>query len=138
MVTTAFIQATGAFLRHGNGAFAAAGQLGAALAFGGQRCFSSMPQTSELKAVLAQKIPTEQARLKSIKKQLGSKSLGEVTVDMCIGGMRGIPVRVPTARRFFECARMSSVLSIDVNVSAHNWATTSASHGTTCATVTRV
>eukprot|EP00882_Tetradesmus_deserticola_P009616 GHRQ01010151.1.p1 GENE.GHRQ01010151.1~~GHRQ01010151.1.p1 ORF type:complete len:591 (+),score=227.22 GHRQ01010151.1:196-1968(+) len=91
MVTTAFIQATGAFLRHGNGAFAAAGQLGAALAFGGQRCFSSMPQTSELKAVLAQKIPTEQARLKSIKKQLGSKSLGEVTVDMCIGGMRGIP-----------------------------------------------
>lgn len=91
MVTTAIIQATGAFFRHGGGSFGAAGQLGAALASGGQRYFSSIPATSELKAVLAQKIPKEQARLKTIKQQLGSKSLGDVTVDMCIGGMRGIP-----------------------------------------------
>jgi hypothetical protein len=60
MVTTAIIQATGAFFRHGGGSFSAAGQLGAALASGGQRYFSSIPQTSELKAVLAQKIPKEQ------------------------------------------------------------------------------
>jgi hypothetical protein len=33
-----------------------------------------------------------QERLKSLKKQYGGVSLGEVTIDMCIGGMRGIPV----------------------------------------------
>ena len=33
-----------------------------------------------------------QERLKALKKAHGSKSLGETTVDMCIGGMRGIPV----------------------------------------------
>mgnify|MGYP001806842356 CR=1 FL=1 len=33
-----------------------------------------------------------QERLKALKKGHGSKSLGEVTVDMAIGGMRGIPV----------------------------------------------
>jgi hypothetical protein len=60
MVTTAIIQATGALFRHGGGSFGAAGQLGAALASGGQRYFSSIPPTSELKAVLAQKIPKEQ------------------------------------------------------------------------------
>ena len=34
-----------------------------------------------------------QERLKAIKKQYGSKELGKVTVDMTIGGMRGITVR---------------------------------------------
>lgn len=33
-----------------------------------------------------------QARLKAIKKAHGSKKLGDVTVDMALGGMRGIPV----------------------------------------------
>jgi citrate synthase len=39
-----------------------------------------------------------QERLKALKKGHGSKSLGEVTVDMCIGGMRGIPVSGALAR----------------------------------------
>ena len=36
-----------------------------------------------------------QERLKAIKKQYGSKELGKVTVDMTIGGMRGITVTLP-------------------------------------------
>ena len=36
-----------------------------------------------------------QERLKNIKKQYGSKELGKVTVDMTIGGMRGITVTIP-------------------------------------------
>jgi hypothetical protein len=35
----------------------------------------------------------QQAHLKAIKKEHGAKKLGDVTVDMAIGGMRGIPVR---------------------------------------------
>lgn len=34
-----------------------------------------------------------QERLKAIKKTHGGKELGKVTVDMAIGGMRGITVR---------------------------------------------
>lgn len=33
-----------------------------------------------------------QAKLKAIKKAHGAKELGVTTVDMCMGGMRGIPV----------------------------------------------
>lgn len=33
-----------------------------------------------------------QERLKALKKNYGGVSLGEVTVEMCIGGMRGVPV----------------------------------------------
>lgn len=33
-----------------------------------------------------------QARLKAIKKAHGAQKLADVTVDMAIGGMRGIPV----------------------------------------------
>ncbi|KAF5834670.1 citrate synthase [Dunaliella salina] len=47
--------------------------------------------TSQLRAELAQMIPEEQAKLKAIKKEHGSKLLGNVTVDQVIGGMRGIP-----------------------------------------------
>lgn len=36
-----------------------------------------------------------QDRLKAIKKQYGSRELGKVTVDMTIGGMRGITVTRP-------------------------------------------
>jgi len=34
-----------------------------------------------------------QARLKHLKKTIGAQKLGDVTVDMAIGGMRGITVR---------------------------------------------
>jgi citrate synthase len=56
------------------------------------RQLSSAPPPDELKAALASKIPAQQERLKALKKAHGSKPLGEVTVDMCIGGMRGITV----------------------------------------------
>ena len=38
-----------------------------------------------------------QERLKAIKKQYGGKELGKVTVDMTIGGMRGITVALLSA-----------------------------------------
>jgi citrate synthase len=40
--------------------------------------------------VVAEKIPAQQERLKAIKKTYGDKVIGDVTVGMCIGGMRGI------------------------------------------------
>ncbi|KXZ47443.1 hypothetical protein GPECTOR_35g881 [Gonium pectorale] len=46
---------------------------------------------TDLKTVLSEMIPAEQERLKKLKKAHGAKSLGEVTVDMAIRGMRGIP-----------------------------------------------
>ncbi|CAL5218955.1 g707 [Coccomyxa viridis] len=50
----------------------------------------SLTTVPDLKSVLREKIPEQQERLKAIKKQYGSKELGKVTVDMTIGGMRGI------------------------------------------------
>ncbi|KAL4444343.1 hypothetical protein ABPG75_012080 [Micractinium tetrahymenae] len=47
--------------------------------------------TTDLKAALADKIPAEQERLKALKKEMGGKVLGAVTVEQAIGGMRGIP-----------------------------------------------
>eukprot|EP00891_Asterochloris_glomerata_P002887 jgi/Astpho2/2887/e_gw1.00050.260.1_t len=46
---------------------------------------------SDLKSKLREKIPETQERVKALKKQHGSMELGKVTMDMCIGGMRGIP-----------------------------------------------
>ncbi|PWA00500.1 hypothetical protein BB558_003447 [Smittium angustum] len=43
-----------------------------------------------LKARVAELIPEKRNELKEIKTKYGNKSLGEVTVDMAIGGMRGI------------------------------------------------
>ncbi|KAJ1977331.1 citrate (Si)-synthase, partial [Dimargaris xerosporica] len=43
-----------------------------------------------LKERLAEIIPEKQAEVKAVKQELGKKSLGEVTVDMAYGGMRGI------------------------------------------------
>ena len=37
--------------------------------------------------------PLPQEKLKALKKEYGSKSLGNVLVEQAIGGMRGIPVR---------------------------------------------
>ena len=43
-----------------------------------------------IKEALAAAIPAQQERLKKIKQAHGDKSLGEVTVNMAMGGMRGI------------------------------------------------
>ncbi|GAB4823211.1 hypothetical protein N2152v2_010257 [Parachlorella kessleri] len=47
-----------------------------------------------LKEVLEAKIPEQQSKYKSLKKEFGSAKLGEVTVEQAIGGMRGIPAMV--------------------------------------------
>ncbi|CAH0388982.1 unnamed protein product [Bemisia tabaci] len=46
--------------------------------------------STDLKHVLAQKIPKEQERIKAFRKEHGNTKVGEVTVDMIYGGMRGI------------------------------------------------
>jgi len=48
------------------------------------RCASSLKETLEAQ------IPQKQAELKALKEQHGSVVLGEVTVDQCIGGGRGV------------------------------------------------
>lgn len=45
---------------------------------------------TDLHAELAELIPAQQERLKQVKAKCGGVSLGDVTVDMAIGGMRGI------------------------------------------------
>lgn len=46
--------------------------------------------STDLKAVLAAKIPKEQERVKAFRKSHGGTKVGEVTIDMMYGGMRGI------------------------------------------------
>jgi len=46
--------------------------------------------STDLKAILAEKIPKEQERIKGFRKQHGATVVGDVTVDMMYGGMRGI------------------------------------------------
>ncbi|GFG35845.1 hypothetical protein Cfor_01166 [Coptotermes formosanus] len=50
----------------------------------------NLSDTTDLKAVLAKKIPDEQERVKNFRKTYGATKIGEVTVDMMYGGMRGI------------------------------------------------
>jgi citrate synthase len=45
---------------------------------------------SDLKAILSDLVPRTQAEVKEFRSQHGSKVVGEVTVDMMYGGMRGI------------------------------------------------
>ncbi|XP_015155773.1 citrate synthase, mitochondrial isoform X1 [Gallus gallus] len=45
---------------------------------------------TNLKDVLASMIPKEQARIKSFRQQHGSTAIGQITVDMVYGGMRGM------------------------------------------------
>lgn len=52
--------------------------------------FYSSASASGLKDRLSELIPQKQAEVKQIKDEHGSKPLGEVTVDMVYGGMRGI------------------------------------------------
>lgn len=46
--------------------------------------------STDLRKVLSEKIPQEQERVKAFRKNHGSTKVGEVTVDMMYGGMRGI------------------------------------------------
>ena len=48
-------------------------------------------QTTDLKDVLKEKIPEKQAEVKQVRTEHGEKTLGNVTVNMCLRGMRGIP-----------------------------------------------
>ena len=53
----------------------------------------SRPQKKKKNETEKTKTPHKhQDRLRALKKLHGSKELGAVTVDMCIGGMRGITV----------------------------------------------
>ncbi|CAG8518424.1 11981_t:CDS:2 [Gigaspora rosea] len=52
------------------------------------RLYASKPKT--LKERLSELVPEKQEEIKNIKKEHGAKSLGNVTVDMAYGGMRGI------------------------------------------------
>ncbi|CAA9995412.1 unnamed protein product [Nesidiocoris tenuis] len=47
-------------------------------------------ESTDLKGILAAKISKEQERIKAFRKQHGGTKVGEVTVDMMYGGMRGI------------------------------------------------
>lgn len=49
----------------------------------------STDQTN-LKAILAEKIPKKQAEIKEFRKKYGNTKVGDVTIDMMYGGMRGI------------------------------------------------
>lgn len=51
----------------------------------------STSASTDIKSVLESKIPEQQERLKRLKKTKGKCKLGDVTLDMAIGGMRGIP-----------------------------------------------
>ncbi|CAG9463658.1 unnamed protein product [Pedinophyceae sp. YPF-701] len=73
-------------LRHAQHGAAAAAPL--AVAFSRLLSSSAAP-ASELREAFRAKIPEEQDRLKTLKTQ-GDKVLGNVTVGMAIGGMRGI------------------------------------------------
>lgn len=60
---------------------------------GGQftKPFSQQIQANtDLRAELAEMIPVQQERLKQVKSKYGNVSLGDTTVEMAIGGMRGI------------------------------------------------
>ncbi|XP_022650751.1 probable citrate synthase 2, mitochondrial isoform X2 [Varroa jacobsoni] len=46
--------------------------------------------STDLKTVLADKIAVERLRVKEFRQKCGSQTIGEVTIDMMYGGMRGI------------------------------------------------
>merc|ERR1712045_720142 len=50
----------------------------------------SRRNVSDLKSVLAEKIPEKQEEVKAFRKQHGNTKVGEITVDMMYGGMRGM------------------------------------------------
>merc|ERR1712001_134349 len=50
----------------------------------------SRRNVSDLKSVLAEKIPEKREEVKAFRKQHGNTKVGEITVDMMYGGMRGM------------------------------------------------
>jgi len=66
-------------------AFRSLAQAGKSLRSSQARSFSC-----GLKEILAAQLPAKQAALKDLKTKYGDVSLGEVTVDQCIGGGRGV------------------------------------------------
>lgn len=52
--------------------------------------FRNLSEVTDLREVLTRKIPVEQEKVKAFRKQYGNNKVGEVTVDMMYGGMRGI------------------------------------------------
>ncbi|XP_032813276.1 citrate synthase, mitochondrial [Petromyzon marinus] len=53
-------------------------------------CRHSSSSTTNLKDVLSEIIPKEQARVRDFRQENGNAVIGQVTVDMAYGGMRGI------------------------------------------------
>ncbi|KAI9681743.1 MAG: citrate (Si)-synthase [Trizodia sp. TS-e1964] len=53
------------------------------------RCYSSA-KTQSLKETFAEKLPAEIEKVKKLRKDYGSKVVGEVTIDQVYGGARGI------------------------------------------------
>uniref|UniRef100_T1IYU2 Citrate synthase n=1 Tax=Strigamia maritima TaxID=126957 RepID=T1IYU2_STRMM len=54
----------------------------------------NVSDNTDLKAVLAQKIPAQQEVVKSFRQQAGNKVIGEITIDMMYGGMRSMKALV--------------------------------------------
>ncbi|TSS48078.1 Citrate synthase, mitochondrial [Bagarius yarrelli] len=50
----------------------------------------SLSASTNLKDVLTDLIPKEQSRIKNFKQQYGKNTIGQITVDMVYGGMRGM------------------------------------------------
>ncbi|CAB3382245.1 Hypothetical predicted protein [Cloeon dipterum] len=50
----------------------------------------NLSEVTDLRDVLTKKVPQEQEKVKNFRKQYGNTKVGEVTVDMMYGGMRGI------------------------------------------------
>ncbi|KAN0072584.1 Citrate synthase-like protein [Elaphomyces granulatus] len=58
-------------------------------AFNGLRCYST-GKAKSLKETFAEKLPSEIEKVKKLRKEYGSKVIGEVTLDQVYGGARGI------------------------------------------------
>ncbi|KAF4803893.1 citrate synthase [Turdus rufiventris] len=56
----------------------------------GSRAAARLRGPKNLKDVLATMIPKEQAKIKSFRQQHGNTAIGQITVDMVYGGMRGM------------------------------------------------
>ncbi|PYI30855.1 citrate synthase citA [Aspergillus indologenus CBS 114.80] len=58
-------------------------------AFNGLRCYST-GKAKSLKETFAEKLPAEIEKVKKLRKEHGSKVIGEVTLDQVYGGARGV------------------------------------------------
>lgn len=59
-------------------------------AFNSARTYASSSSNASLKETFKQKLPAEIEKIKKLKKEYGSKVVGEVTLDQVYGGARGI------------------------------------------------